>query len=441
MANVSTWLAQLEAYPNSKYPNAGYPEFITQRFGRDLDLVLGPKQNRVSFETLSQAEVERRLELVSDKLFLKGMRGGKQQLLQTFYEFLEHLEETKALWGVDIPMMNILPMNGVELHEIEKTWINYRTQRVLHARHVVQIIFKFDPWSVFNGIGRMTSDLKKLWINDGQHRSIACMMFGVRYVAVQYQISDSETVDIDQFCACNVDNLPSELYDDFHNRKERCGAYIEAGRAPIREDKFMWDIAQWADRFQIKICRTGDPMSNAARGISHMPDIYKSARMGFDVMNAAAAVLVTVYPTDPMKSANLVGLCELLRQQDPEWLEVDIQDGSTPVLNPMLEELARVLKVRFGNIANNQNSGTFHSTCKEAVNNWYKAKTGLLTNPSGIAPEIKVAHATYHVFNDLSNGGYTMTKPVNSKGEHFEVLSSFTQGYKQWMTNNELISA
>jgi len=144
MAQATSWITHLKANPDPKYPNQGYPEMIAERFGTNLELVLGPQSQRVPYDQISQAEVERRLELVQEKLFVTNMRGGKQQLLQTLYEFLEHLEETKALWGIDIPLMNIMPMEGVERHPVEKLWINYRSQRTLYARHIVQIIFKFD---------------------------------------------------------------------------------------------------------------------------------------------------------------------------------------------------------------------------------------------------------------------------------------------------------
>lgn len=438
MSHFTSWVKHLESNSDPRYPNKGYTETISKRFGANLESVLGPVVQRVPYDQISQAEVEERLEKVPEKLFIANMRGGKQPLLQTFYEFLEALEKSRALWGIDIPLMNIMPMEGTQLHEIEKLWINYRSQRTLYARHIVQIIFKFDPWSVFNGIGRMTTDYKKLFINDAQHRTIACMIFGIRYMAVQYRVSDDETVDIDQFCACNVDNLPSEEYDNYRNRIERCQAYYDSGRPPIREDKFMHDIARWANRWKINVCRSGDSLADGPRGISHMPDIFKSARMGFDVMDAAAAVLVEVYPDDVMKSANLVGLCELLKQQDADWLEVDPQSSNT--LNPKLQALADAIRYRFADKSLGQNSGTFHSQCKEAINNWYKNQFNTQSNPSGIAPEIKVAHATYWVYKQFGNSQFPMTKPVTKKGENYPVLNNFTQGFQQWKQSKQSIT-
>ena len=433
MSQTQSWVQFLNSNTNSQYPNFGYCDEVIRNFGADLDQILGPKKDRIPYDQLSQKEVDARLELVDEKLFLTGMRSGKQSMLLTFLQFLQHLQHTKALWGVDIPLMNIMPMKGTELHAIEKLWINYKSQRCLYARHIVQLIFKFDPYSVFNSIGRMTLDHSKLYINDGQHRTVACMFFGVRYVAVQYQTTDDENVDIDQFCACNVDNLPSEPYDNYRNRVERASAYFIAKRPMIREDKFMFDISQWAQRWHINICRTNDPLSKKARGISHMPDIYKAARLGMDVMNAAAAVLVHVYPNDEMKSANLVGLCELLSQQDPEWWEVDYRSAADYDMNKKLGDLAKVIAVRFALKQFGQNSGTYHSQCKEAINNWWKDRHNTQTNPSGVSPEVKVAHATYHVYREFGNSAFVLTKPINKKGETFDVMPSFTSGYKKWL--------
>lgn len=432
MSQATSWVSHLATNPNPKYPNIGYCKEITDEFGKDLELVLGPKKDRVAYDQISQKEVEQRLEKVNEKLFIQT-RNSKQTMLASLQQLLRHLQDTKALWGIDLPLMGFMPMKGTELHEIEKLWINYRSQRNIYARHIVQLIFKFDPYSVFNGIGRMTKDLKKLFVNDGQHRTLACMIFGVRYIAVQYVESDDESVDIDQFCACNVDNLPSEAYDNYNNRKERCKAYLEANKIPVREDKFMWDISQWADRWDIKIKRVGE--EKGRRGISHMQDLFKSAQMGIDVMDAAAAVLVTVYPEDEMKSANLVGLCDLLSQQDPEWLEIAYTDPEDFQMNPRLDELTRVVRIRFGLAG--QNSGTYHSQCKEAVNNWWKDRYNTLTNPSGISSEVKVSHATYHVYKEFTNK-YTMTMPRNNKGETYDVMDSFTKGYKKWLKTQSI---
>lgn len=427
MAQPTSWVSHLAANPNPKYSNHGYCKEITDEFGIELELVLGPKKDRVPYNQISQKDVEKRLDLVDEKLFIQT-RNSKQTMIASFQQLLRHLQDTKALWGIDIPLMGYMPMKGTELHPIEKLWINYRSQRNIYARHIVQLIFKFDPYSVFNGIGRMTTDLLKLFVNDGQHRTLACMIFGVRYIAIQYVESDDESVDIDQFCACNVDNLPSEAYDNYNNRKERCKSYLETGKIPVREDKFMWDISQWAERWQINICRVGE--DKGRRGISHMLDLFKSAQMGMDVMDAAAAVIVTVYKDDEMKSANLVGLCELLSQQDPIWLDIAYTDPEDFQLNPRLEELARILRIRFG--LTGQNSGTYHSQCKEAVNNWWKDKFKTTTNPSGISSEVKVAHATYHVFTEFTKK-FVLSKPCNKTGETFDVMDSFTKGYKEWL--------
>ena len=434
MAMATSWVTHLENNPNTQYPNHGYPKEIVEEFGANLEYVLGPIKGRIPYDQISQKEVEKRLELVSEKLFIQT-RNGKQTMLASLQQLLRHLQDTKALWGIDLPLMNYMPMKGTELHAIEKLWINYRSQRNMYARHIVQLIFKFDPYSVFNGIGRMTTNFLKLFINDGQHRTLACMLFGVRYIAVQYIESDDESVDIDQFCACNVDNLPSEAYDNYNNRKERCKAYLEAGKIPVREDKFMYDISQWAVRWGIQIRRVGE--DKGPRGISHMGDLFKSGQMGFDVMDAAAAVLVTVYPNDEMKSANLVGLCELLSQQDTEWLDIAYTDPENFQMNPRLEELARVIRLRFGISQFQQNSGTFHSQCKEAINNWWKTKYSTTTNPSGISSEVKVAHATYWVFSEFTKK-FPMEIPRNKNGETYEVLESFTGGYKRWLKTQSI---
>jgi hypothetical protein len=112
---------------------------------------------------------------------------------------------------------------------------------------------------------------------------------------------------------------------------------------------------------------------------------------------------------------------------------VDYRSPDDYAMNPMLADLTSVIKIRFGDCTQSQNSGTYHSSCKEAINNWWKDAYSTATNPSGISSEVKVAHATYWVYEEFSNK-YPMTVPKNSKGETFKVLQSFTKGYKKWLS-------
>lgn len=395
---------------SSKYPNTGYPDSIKEEFGEDLELVFGPKNKRVDYRQLSQAEIHERLEKIPEKLFVPQTRGGMLSVLESWRLALRELADSKALWGVDLPKHNYMPMEGTERHPVEMLWLNYGSQRILYLRHCVSIVFKFDPWSVFNAIGRKDSN-GFLYINDGQHRSMACLFFGMRYMAIQYRVSDDVTVDIDQFCACNVDNLPSEPYDNFRNRSSRAEIFIQNGKTPFREDQEMLDIKHWAQRWRINICRANDPAASSNRGISHMGDILKSARMGIENMDIAAAIHIRCYDDQTIKSANLLGLTNLISQQDNSWtipnLKAAFWQGS--LTNPKLEHLSHVILQQFGT-----GSESLHSTCKKAVNDCYG-------KGNGIGPEIKVGHALYHVYEKFGTGKYKMTAPKNKYDETIEV--------------------
>jgi len=394
----------------SSLTNVGYPDIIKEKFGDNLELVLGPKNQRINYQNLSQKDIADRLEKIPEKLWVDQTRGGMLSILDSWILALEELADSKALWGVDLPSHAFLPMEGTQRHPVENLWINYGSQRILYLRHCIQIVFKFDPWSVFNAIGRKDSS-NNVYINDGQHRTMACLFFGMRYMAVQYRTSDDTTVDIDQFCACNVDNLPSEPYDNWRNRSSRAEIYISNGKKPFREDQEMLDIKHWSTRWRIRICRANDPTASSDRGISHMGDILKSARMGIANMDIAAAIHIRCYGDQTIKSANLLGLTNLFSQQDVSWtipnLKTSFNRGS--LTNPKLEHLAKVILDRFGTGSEN-----LHSTCKKAVNDEYG-------KGNGIGPEIKVGHALYHVYTYEGNNKYNMTAPINKYGETIRV--------------------
>jgi hypothetical protein len=229
-------------------------------------------------------------------------------------------------------------------------------------------------------------------------------------MAVQYRTSDDITVDIDQFCACNVDNLPSEPYDNYRNRSSRAEIYIASGKKTFREDQEMLDIKHWANRWKIRICRANDPAASSNRGISHMGDLLKSARMGIANMDIAAAVHIRCYDDQTIKSANLLGLTNLISQQDVSWTIPDLKAAfwKGSLTNAKLEHLSKVILDEFGT-----GSESLHATCKKAVNDEYG-------KGNGIGPEIKVGHALYHVYVSKGNK-HTMTAPVNKYGETIRV--------------------
>lgn len=391
-----------------EYPNQGYPDIITQKFGKDLELVFGPVEQRVDYRQLSQKEIAERLEKIPEKLWVEQTRGGMLSLLDSWILALQSLADSKALWGIKLPKNNIMPMEGCQRHPVENLFFNYGSQRILYLRHCIQIMFKFDPWSVFNAIGRKDSN-NIIYINDGQHRTMCCLFFGIRYMAVQYRTSDDVTVDIDQFCACNVDNLPSEPYDNYRNRSSRAEIKISNGQIPCREDQEMLDIKHWAKKWGIRICRANDPQASSNRGISHMGDLLKSARLGMQNMDIAAAILIRCYGNQTIKSANLLGLTYLLSQQDNTWIMTDNPFDKGVFTNPKLENLSCLILKEFGTSSDN-----LHSACKKSVNDVYG-------KGNGIAPEVKVGHALYHVYEAKSNGKFPMTAPVNKYGETIRV--------------------
>ena len=407
---ISDGQATAVAMLKTMFTNSGYPDIIKQKFGDNLELVLGPKNKRVDYRKLSQKDIAERLEKIPEKLWVDQTRGGMLSILDSWILALDELADSKALWGVDLPMYPFMPMEGTERHAVEKLWINYGSQRILYLRHCITIVFKFDPWSVFNAIGRKDSS-SHVYINDGQHRTIACLFFGMRYMAIQYRTSDDPTVDIDQFCACNVDNLPSEPYDNYRNRSSRAEIYIQNNKRPFREDQEMLDIKHWANRWKIRICRANDPSASSNRGISHMGDILKSARMGISNMDLAAAIHIRCYGDQTIKSANLLGLTNLMSQQDVSWTNPDVMKSfnAGKLTNPKLEHFSGVILNEFGTASEN-----LHTSCKKAVND-------LHGKGNGIGPEIKVGHALYHVYFNCGKNKHSMTAPVNKYGETIDI--------------------
>ena len=121
------------------YPNTGYPDAVKEKFGDNLELVFGPKNQRVDYRTLSQKDIAERLEKIPEKLWVNQTRGGMLTILDSWILALDNLADSKALWGVDLPPHAFMPMEGTERHAVENLWINYGSQRILYLRHVLAL--------------------------------------------------------------------------------------------------------------------------------------------------------------------------------------------------------------------------------------------------------------------------------------------------------------
>ena len=192
---------------------------IADEFGKDLELILGPKNRRTPITALSKQDIEDRINSVAEFI----PQQGTQSIIDVAIAVLKEFQNSHAFDGIDIPIIGHLPDWGTKEYNIDHCYLDYDAQRGTHARHIAGIIFKFDAEQVTPGIGRKNG--QEVFINDGQHRFITAICCGVTKLPISVREDASQRVDFDQYVAMNCDNLPSEPYDNFRNRVSRAKYY------------------------------------------------------------------------------------------------------------------------------------------------------------------------------------------------------------------------
>lgn len=368
---------------------------ITKEFGKDLFGLLGPKSERVSWYSLSPQERASRLAKIPAYINTRSL--GKHPKLIDIVIFclkkLENMGVNNPLRGIDLPEFDELSSAAEKLGVPSMNYgsgtlvnrdILYKNagkQRDVFLRHIFEdIIFRFNPGLVFPGIGRMDSN-GKLFVNDAQHRTLACIILGIEQIPVNYINSDDEYWDVAQYAGINIHSLSASEFDKYRIRVQR---YIEAlaARMPIDpEDELSHELHELFEDLGItvaeKLDKTLGTNSLVLTGIGNM--IKYRNDYGKDIFTRATALNARMFPTCKFHTANTWGLSEFLKYQtqpdDP--VEVDYH-------------IMGALKRRW---AKDNAGNQVHSNIKEA----YKNDTGVVATSATVPEELIIAHGIYQV--------------------------------------------
>jgi len=308
-----------------------YPKKITNLFGNDLFKLLGPTQNRVPWNSLSFKEKEERIKNIP--VYVSTRRLGKtpcfEDMLAECFRVLVNLGPKNPLNGIDLPVYNSLlaastahntpPLNYFgSLVRTKELYKNAEKQRDIFLKHIlVDIIFQFEPGLVFQGVGRKDSK-GRIFVNDAQHRILACMFLGIEEVPINYITSDDEYWDVQQYAAININSLQCSEFDKFRIRVQRGEASVEAGFPVEAEDQLCMDINEVFLRNDIRVTERGDKdvegNGKVLTGIGNMIKYWKD--YGADIATRSIELNAIMFPTSVYQTANSWGLMEFLKSQD-----------------------------------------------------------------------------------------------------------------------------
>ena len=370
-----------------------YHQKITNLFGSDLFKLLGPKSNRVPWDSLSPDEKRKRLKAIP--IYVPTRSLGKHPKLIDVVLFcfnkLTNMGLDNPLLGIELPefnslleaaeKMNVPAMNyGESLQSVDVLHKNAGKQRDVFLRHIFEdIIFRFNPGLVFSGIGRLDSK-KCLFVNDAQHRVLACIILGIENVPINFITSDDEYWDVAQYAAINIHSLGASEFDKYRIRVQR---YIEAKAAnmPIEpDDELNYELHEIFSNLGITVAEKGDPLgfhSLVLTGIGNMIDYRETYQKDF--FERATSLNAQMFPTCKFHTANSWGLMEFLKYQNKD---IDPQVMDYAIMN--------ALKVRW---PNGNSGGQMHGHIKDS----YKSSTGIRATSSRVPEPLIIAHGVWQV--------------------------------------------
>ena len=371
-----------------------YHSKISSQFGSDLFKLLGPKAARVKWSSLTPQERKRRLSKIP--LYVPTRSLGKHPKLVDIVIFcfnrLVNMGVDNPLLGIDLPEFESLAqaaqVNGVPamnygadtLRNIDILCKNAAKQRDVFLRHIFEdIILRFNPGLVFPGIGRMSSK-GMLFVNDAQHRTLACIILGIEEVPINYITSDDEFWDVAQYAGINIHSLTASEFDKYRIRVQR---FIEAKAAgyPVEpDDELSHELHELFDNLGITVAEKGDSLGTNSLVLTSIGNMIKyREEYKKDAFDRATTLNAQMFPTCKFHTANSWGLMEFLKHQDST---LDHMQMDYAIMNALKK---RWTKDNVGN--------QMHSQFKES----YKAQTGTAATSSRAPEPLIIAHGIYQV--------------------------------------------
>lgn len=371
-----------------------YHSKITSQFGADLFKLLGPKAQRQPWASLTPQERKKRLSKIP--VYIPTRSLGKHPKLVDIVVYcfnrLVNMGVDNPLLGIDLPefesLVKAAEQSGVPamnyddhtLRSIDILYKNSAKQRDVFLRHIFEdIVFRFNAGLVFPGIGRMNSK-GMLFVNDAQHRTLACIILGIEEVPINYIQSDDEYWDVAQYAGINIHSLTASEFDKYRIRVQRRIEAVEAGYQVEPEDELSYELHVLFDNLGITVAEKGDSLGTNSLVLTSIGNMIKyREEYKKDAFDRATTLNAQMFPTCKFHTANSWGLMEFLQFQDKS---IDSMNMDYAIMN--------ALKKRW---TKDNAGGQMHSQFKDA----YKAQTGTAATASRASEPLIIAHGIYQV--------------------------------------------
>jgi hypothetical protein len=330
-------------------------------YGQDLIKVFGPKASRRHISTLTPQEKDSILDKIPEYIETDDL-GPRPSFFQLTNKVLWNLQQTGALQGIDLDWCPTLANRDMRRHPdhyfpVSKAYKNNSVQRGIWLRHLLKdILFQFDPNHVLMGLARKLND-GTANLNNGQHRTVGCIIIGIREVPIEWIESDLESVDVDEYATDNLHTLSASPYDEFRIQVRRNQIRKAEGRTDLIQDdikcEHIFDIhARYGSRFVEK--GQEETLARECTGVGNMIKYYDT--YGDKIYESAVSICCSVFSKAPLATGNAWGLMEFLREQvnngnweNPAELEWAVQQAllhkyTDPKKNGMHLEVKKAFK-------------------------------------------------------------------------------------------------
>jgi len=371
---------------------AYHPKFVAA-FGADGFKIFGPPADRVKWETLSYAEQQSRLKRIPEYVNTRSI--GKQPTLVDVLIYCLNkcvlMGPDNPLMGIDLPIYNSLAdaatkmktkslnYNASNLQKLDILLKNAEKQRDVFLRHIFEdIIFRFNPGLVLPGLGRMNSK-GYIFVNDAQHRTLACIILGIEEVPINYIESDDEYWDVQQYAAINIHSLTASEFDKYRIRVQREISAREAGMPSEPEDVISYELNELFNNLGIEVTEKSDTGSKAKVLTSIGNMIKYRGTYGKSYFERATTVNAELFPTSKFHTANSWGIMEFFKYQNHQVDDMTADHAMKKALRTRWEK-------------KNQ-GGQMHKHIKDS----YKEQTDTTYSNSRVPEEMIIAHGIWQV--------------------------------------------
>jgi hypothetical protein len=290
-------------------------------YGNDLIKIFGPQASRRHISTLSYEERKDILNKIPEYIDTDDL-GPRPSFFQITNKVLWSLQQSGALQGVDLDWCPTLTNRAMRRHPdhyfpTDKLFKNNSVQRGIWLRHLLEdILFQFDPDHVLMSLARKHKD-GSANLNNGQHRTVACIIMGIRDIPIEWIESDLESVDVDLYATDNLRTLSASPFDEFRIQVRR----NQVRKAEKRTDLIPGDVmcerifdihTQYGSRF-VEKGNGYDAGPKECTGVGNMINYYQ--QYGDELYDRAVSIICSAFPKAPLATSNVWGLLEFMKEQ------------------------------------------------------------------------------------------------------------------------------